>query len=298
ITANIGRIKILGLSDAENFLKSARQSFERMKGILKRLRSVELGPLLVSRDDKAVPELNPPVVRLERVLKSLFERAFMVDRRTIPLPSRSGSTVSVSWNAEFLDQGLSLSRDFDLFTKEELARVTPKMRALIKNVALRQFERQINDRIARSRQIVRGGRLRFGQNQEDSLRLEIASLAKALPSLTQIMATFDGLGLEDSFIQLGELVGSESVDLLRLTDSLFVAEDHYLPRGNTFGWWNGSAPVNMQAFNVADDVELREYLAQQRNRIELVATEYANPALAFLGNNQLPLSNAWGSVSN
>jgi type VI secretion system protein ImpL len=292
ITANIGRIKILGLSDAENFLKSARQSFERMKGILKRLRSVELGPLLVSRDDKAVPELNPPVVRLERVLKSLFERAFMVDRRTIPLPSRSGSTVSVSWNAEFLDQGLSLSRDFDLFTKEELARVTPKMRTLIKNVALRQFERQINDRIARSRQIVRGGRLRFGQNQEDSLRLEIASLAKALPSLTQIMATFDGLGLEDSFIQLGELVGSESVDLLRLTDSLFVAEDHYLPRGNTFGWWNGSAPVNMQAFNVADDVELREYLAQQRNRIELVATEYANPALAFLGNNQLPLSSA------
>lgn len=287
----VGGSALLGPTLAAEFERAARRGVEDVRNEMPDLRSFAVGPLLAEEGGRAVLEFSEPVAALDDLLAQLFERPFMRDGPAQRLPGAPPSGVVALWNGDRLDEGLALIDNYDDFMRTELQRAPSALHGMIRASAAERLGRAVNDQIARALEIGRGA-AGAGLRVEEALRREVRSLSEAAPPLSRILAAYDDLALEDSYLDLSDLMIGHAVGLIEQADALFTGEAFYEPQGGDFSWWDGSAGLALEAFRARDRFELTDVLARQRERIQLLSQEYVRPLVGFLDAREVRLASA------
>jgi type VI secretion system protein ImpL len=123
---------------------------------------------------------------------------------------------------------------------------------------------------------------RSAASLERRLRRRVAAFEAAAEPISQILGLLDELGLWQTREDLSDLVVQQGGRLLSQVDHLLRTRDPYAPRQGGFGWWDGTVPAGLTAFDAANPEELTGYLQVQRQRLEGIARDYAEPLVTWL----------------
>ncbi len=289
LTERIGGSYILGQDEAAAFNRAHQQGLTQLNQDLPDIRAVSVGPMLAREGDRVVLALSPAVVEFHAVLQAFYQQPFMREGRLQPLPSAASVGTAIEWDAAALEDGLDLVDDYEGFLRNELDRVPRSMASLLRTAGGQSLERHVNDRIANAMLVPRGRSSAIVQT-EDQLRRAVTSFANAGAVLRQILAAYDDLGLEDSYLELLDLSTGSAFAMIEQADSLFSASSLYIPQGGDFSWWRGEAGLALDAFRARDSFSLLDVLGQQRGRINIIAMNYVKPVADFLNALETNLS--------
>ncbi|MBP5857778.1 hypothetical protein KAJ83_12225 [Marivibrio halodurans] len=291
VIERIGGASLLGPDLAEGFRRRAEQGLADVRGELPDLRANTIGALLAREGDRPVLRFAEPVAALDTLVSALFQRPFMADGRLQPLPAAPPTGVVALWNAERLGEATGLIDGYRDFMQNDLVRAPSTLHPMIRAAAAERLTRTVDDRVARALEVGGDGRT-AGLRQEESLRRSVASFTGAAQPLARILATYDDLAMEDSYLDLGDLVLGHAVGLLQEADTLFAEEAFYEPQGGDFRWWQGEARMALDAYRARDRFELNDILTRQRERIGLIARDYVRPVATFLDEREVRLPEA------
>lgn len=287
---HISGSQLLGPEIATLYADALDASVVLARRIAAQTGSFTLGVLLENEDGVPQPKLSSEAEALRDTLAGLFAKPFMEERRVKTLPPPAVPTTPVFWNKPLLEEAITLIDGYDAFVRDELIAAPRALHTLISTAAGERLEKNANNLIAQAYVTRRGGRGR-GLRREDLVRQEVQELEQALPELTSIIQFYRAEELESSALSLTDLAALHSYGLLETIDELFAAEPFYEPRDASFSNWSGQENAALLAFAARDDATLREFLSSQRDRIILLATDYAAPVLSFLSEGEeLPFS--------
>lgn len=294
----VGGSSLLGPQYAARLNQANIQGVEDVREELPDLRSLILGPLLARAENGVSLELSEPVESFHRLSQGLLKEAFMAEGRSRPLPSAPPAGTGATWNRDRLTEAIDLIGAYDSFMRDRLGGAPPALHGLIRTAAAQRLETVVNDRVASA---LEGGpdglssalstaRAGGSLGVEDRLRREVASMRGAAPAFVSILEAYDTLGLEDSFLDMTDMVMSQALELLDEADDLFAAESLYRPIGGDFSWWDGTPDMALEAFRATDPLHLREQLALQRDRVRVIAEDYAEPLINLLSARDVRLA--------
>ncbi len=289
LTERIGGSRLLGAEQAADFANVHQNGLDTLQSILPDVRSFSVGPMLASEDGRAVLQLAEPVLDTYGVIQTMYRRNFMRGDRFQPLPSSADAGSAIEWDVRVLEEGLDLVADYDAFESDDLPRAPRALHPMFRTAGAERLERAVNDRIA-SAMVRPRGRATSGVQSEEALRRAVAAFDEASGPLSEIVATYDELGLEDSYLDLLDLTVGHAFSLIEEADSLFTAASLYVPQGGGFSWWDGDAGLALEAFRARDVFELQDVLAQQRGRVQIIASGYVKPLTEYLGSLEVRLS--------
>lgn len=240
------------------------------------------GNLLDSSEDRPLMQLSPDVLFLKTALNDFLRQDFMVFDEAQRLAVNIPVGERLRWETTLLVQAAELYQPYQNFRDQSLARFPARFRFTLDRVARTQVASGIIDLInqASKTALARqgGGSLILAQE----LAEEVGQFRAAAEPLARILKTFQRLELRDQRRELSAVVVEQGLDLLQAVDDLLEAEELYVPGGGTFGWWDGGSPASFGAFDVSDPNELAEYLDLQRQRVNGLARDYAQPLVETL----------------
>lgn len=289
LTERIGGSRLLGAEQAADFAGVHQDGIETLHEALPGIRSFAIGPMLIDEDGRAILQLADPVVQTFDVIETMYLRNFMRDGRFQPMPTSADGGSAIEWDARALEEGLDLISDYDAFVADDVTRAPRALHPLFRTAGGQRLERAVNDRISEAMVRPRG-RASSGVQSEEALRRAVSAFADAGGLLAEIVATYDELGLEDSYLDLLDLTVENSFSLIEEADSLFTAASLYVPQGGGFSWWDGEPGLALQAFRARDLFELQDVLAQQRGRIQIIANGYVKPLTDYLNSLEVRLT--------
>lgn len=282
---------LLGGQLAAAFDQRAQAGVAAVVQELPSIRSQAVGPLLQRDGDRAVLEFAEPIAALDGVIGQLFAQAFMAEGALQPLPPAPPTGVAALWRAERLDEGLALIDGYNDFMGAELQRAPSALHSMIRGASAERLERTVNDKVARALEVGRDAAA-AGLRAEEALRREVQSFTAVAPDLSRILAAYDDLGREDSFLDLSDLTLGHAIGMIEEADSLFSQEAFYEPQGGDFRWWDGAPRMALQAYRARDRFELVDVLSRQRERIQILADQYVRPLVEFIDAREVRLPEA------
>lgn len=300
VTALIGdvaRLRTFGPEFAEGLAQFLRNEHDRRQTELRQLALPTMGPLLGLHGGQANFSLAPPVQGLADRLRRWMEQPFMLGEAR-PRDLRTGGRIL--WDARILETAIGQAETYVLFAADELPGFPAPLQDVVRNLALDRLATAMLDRVAQAQQPLpeSGSRLRV----DEELRQEIVAFRDAAPVLQRLLQYFDQLQLVQAYDRLAETAVNHAVTMLGQADGLPNAEQLYLPQGGGFSWWSGARPTAPDAFGLSGQADLPRHLAAQRQRIIVIARDYAEPLAAFLtgtaarGRGAGPLAAKWDGV--
>ncbi len=298
VLERIGGSVLLGPNLAARLDREVIDGVEDVRLELPDLRSLTLGPLL-KRDGKNISLLlAEPVEDFHLLSLGLLAERFMAEGRDRPLPAAPVAGSGAGWNRDRLGEAIEFLSAYDNFMKERLDEAPVALHGLLRSAAAQRLEAVVNDRIAVALEggpdgissALSAARAGGALSGEERLGREVASIKTASPAFIAILEAYDTLGLEDSFIDLTDMVMSQALDLLDEADDLFATEQLYRPVGGDFSWWDGTPGMALDAFQATDPLHLREQLAVQHDRVRVLAENYIDPLIKLLASRDIRLA--------
>lgn len=257
-------------------------AFRGLRDDLHVLSSDLTGPLLKRSETGAelLPALSEPTLAFQAELEKLADQAFMAREEgggdvLVPPGMR------IRWEPAPLREAVDLVSPYQRFARVDLPAFPAALQNTVGDVARRNLERHLLERIRRAMSFEPMGVDRTGRVRERDVAEEIENFRAAAPLLTRTLTYADRLGLRDVETVLSEVCFHQVTRLLAAVDAFLAADDLYAVRGGDFSWWDGEAPVALAAFGAADETELDHYLRIQRERVRHLAFDCAEPLVAF-----------------
>jgi type VI secretion system protein ImpL len=226
--------------------------------------------------------VSAPVIALEIGIEALLTQDFMTTV-TSALPS-SGI---VTWNVSTLGQATQLRDSYEKFVGERMPQLPPGLRAPVQRIAAQNLSIAVNSAVTRA-QGPSGG------NEDTATLLEIRSYKDAAPVLSQLQQSKtqiqQTLPASSTLVRSGfqSILASESVALAQRLNRDLADDPAYPHSTPAMRTWNGSTPLSHAIFASVDSPDaLEEYLANQRDRIHSLATDYAQPLATYLQSQAL-----------
>ncbi len=291
VMERIAGLSLLGPPAAERFLHHSREGAEAVRERIAALRVPSVGPLLEQDGERTELRFSQPILDFNGVLETLFARPFMTGDRLRPLPPAPPTGVPALWEMAPLDEATGYLSVFSDFTEDRLLDAPNALRPVVRQAAAERLADAVNDRIANALSVGEDGRT-AGLRKEEALRREVSSFTAASSPLTRILATYDDLALEESYLDLSDLVMGHAVGLMQEADELFAEEAFYEPQGGDFRWWQGDARMALDAYRARDRFELLDILARQRERIAIIAGDYVRPLTTFIDGQDIRMPQA------
>lgn len=138
--------------------------------------------------------------------------------------------------------------------------------------------------------------------KEERIALQIRNFRKAVGLLQQLSAVFSQLGWRDSYTRLSTASRSYVIKMLEELSSL--VEESRLYEMNPQPRWEASNFVEA-LYELNNDIQIKDYLKNQKNRIEYISYNYAEPLIGFIINtyntdsrNDLSIIDYWRNTLN
>jgi type VI secretion system protein ImpL len=226
--------------------------------------------------------VSSPVIALEIGIEALLPQDFMAT-----VTSAIPSSGVVTWNMTTLGQATQLRDSYEKFIRERMPQLPPGLRQPVQRIAAQNLSIAVNAAVARA-QGPSGGM------DDTATLLEIRSFKDAAPVLTQLQQSMtqiqQSLPPSSTFARAGfqSILASESVALAQRLNRDLADDPAYPHSTPAMRTWNGSTPLSHVIFASVDSADaLDEYLANQRERIHSLATDYAQPLATYLQSQAL-----------
>lgn len=269
----------------------------RLRSRLADLRSPITGSLLaLDEAGRPLPQLSADLQVLKTALQGLEDERFMVVERGQPIRTIVPAGSVMRWDTNLLEQAVGLYEPYTKFLEAGLALFRPELRGPLQLVAKRRLQEGITDLIARSQGTAPAPSLGSPQLFERELRGEIEILQRSAPILGRLLAILEELQLWEPHRKVSRLVSLQGFQFLERVDDLLTEKGLYEPLEGDFSWWQGSNGLALAAFDVADDAELASYLDRQRDRVQYLARQLAEPLVASLSAARADQDPTYGSL--
>jgi type VI secretion system protein ImpL len=245
-----------------------------------------LGPVLVlSEGPTGRFELGPNYLQLKELIDSPFTQALMKqDAAQAPPASPAAGPIRVFWSEEGLDQALEQVEVYNLFIQEVDRRFPSEVGSVLRAKARVVLERRLMEQVERSRRIEAAPRALSAASAHltlSEMSAELASLKRAAGRLRELLDTYEQLEFTQAKGVLSGQMGEQAEGLLRRVDAVLEHDALYTPDPRLTRW-RGNEPPALEAFDVPDAGGLALYLKVQRERVGLLAREYASIPVSLL----------------
>ncbi len=230
------------------------------------------------------PRLSPDLLLFETTLaqslgQGLERRADVGDRIVPEIPAGT----RVAWDVERLRQAAGLEDSYQRFLETTLPRFPAEVRPALEGLARQRLGANLISQVVQAESLEALPEAASPVLLERRLRDDVAAFQAAAEPLSRLIGLLHRLGLWREREDLADLVNEQGGRLLAQVDRLLQARNPYTPRQGGFGWWDGSAPVALPAFDVASPNDLEVYLQAQRRQVATLAQQYATPLVTWLG---------------
>lgn len=225
--------------------------------------------------------LRPMVLLLQQSIADLRKQAFMRKAEDFPLSSDIPPATRLVWKISMLQQAVELTAPFDVYFNNEMKEFPSTFRSTVQKQGGERLAENIAALIGQAQQFVPVTRLtysgRFRPEEDGAI-----NFSQAAPLLLRILDIYNQLGKQYERSELSAVVDKQAMDLLRRSDEALKKENLYTPNYQSLDKWDGNTPASVALFGLQSKKELTSYLASQRDRLRLISTTWAEPALAYL----------------
>lgn len=208
------------------------------------------------------------VVALEAGLAALLHQEFMGQ-----FASRAVDGETVIWNKSALMSAMQLPPLYDKYLREQLPLLPPSFRGVLQQVAARNVNAAAAAQVANAQEPQ-------GVLDETTALMAIRSFNDAVPMISQLQAALPG-GLVSASTGFHLVLNKQAVALAKWLDGELRRQPPY-PYSVTVDSSGEHAPLSYQLLKVDSQDGIEEYLANQREHIRSLATDYASPLASYL----------------
>ena len=299
----IARSDLFGMTLAEDISTQVDDGFKAYKKKLGTISTTLAGPVLKQEGQTLFMAPAPALSKITDVLQTFLDTGFMAiepnQRTTIAVPPGK----ILLWDEIALTSAVGLVEEYNTFITGDLTQVNPELRAIFKVVARNTIREKVINLIARAQTYVDDPADTLSLGRREILVNQVQNFKAVTPLFTKLLGSFEGGGFVLTATGIRELLISQSYMILRKADRILQADGLYNIRGSNFSWWGGDTGLGYQAFGVHDSDGMSQYLAAQRDRITVLATEIVQPIIDFLSlgylektPNDLPLVMMWRRI--
>jgi type VI secretion system protein ImpL len=291
--------RVLTTVDASQFFppKTAAAQRERLEGAHRDFRTALLtmeadgfGPLFALEGSDSGTEGRIHFSRaikavqsdIDALLQSEFARARAGGRSRLPAAIPAGMVPK--WDVAKLDRAMELYSQWDEYNQSRNGNGSASSpgKHFVTAVGSSQLVANLGELIASALVLDPIGGGYQGAGSESAIAAEAASLRDASYDLASLIQAYGDLGAFNAQAELSALVEQQTSRLIRAVDQMTRSDMLYGGPEPDMSWWDGTAPPALRGMGVTDRVELNQYLAIQRERVALIARQYAKPVIDFI----------------
>ncbi|MBP6950859.1 MAG: hypothetical protein KBD36_00700 [Alphaproteobacteria bacterium] len=250
----------------------------------------------------AVNKPSDGTLSLQQYLTLFFNESFMAQasKQSIITSIPTGSILL--WDVLRLQQAVSIATDYTNFMNSRLLNMPKALQPLLHKVGSENLTQNIVQYLAEAEVFNSDASGSLVSSPEDALLTQVQNYRTASPYLEQILSTLK----VNSTVTYGTLKGLLNTEVylpLQKLDAILGAEAPYAIKMDSFDWWEGQPMAALEAYNVFNVTELKNYLQQQRDRINYLAQEFSEPLVSLLEQiniesmpGNLPLIKKWQEI--
>ncbi len=240
---------------------------------------------------------------LQSNLQIFFKEPFMAstDIKTIITAIPIGSVLL--WDTLRLQEATHLIDGYNNFMNSRLLSMPKVLQPMLQKVGRDSLTKNLVRFIADAEVFSADTTTASSSLPEDALLSQVQNYRAASPYLEQIMFALKANNANSAFSTLKSLLTSQTYSPLEKLDDILNDESPYAIKMNSFEWWDGTILAAFEAYGVSTLTDLKNYLELQRDRINYLAREFAEPLVSFLGEinregmpGNLPLVTRWQGV--
>ncbi|WP_027720876.1 type VI secretion system protein [Maridesulfovibrio zosterae] len=270
---------LLRAFNIDNWRKKGEIRHKTLYANLAQKKSPPTGTLFITGD--SVLTLRPIVILLQQSISDLRKQVFMRKAEDFPLSPDIPPATRLVWKISMLQQAVELAAPFDVYFNNEMKEFPSSFRSTVQKQGGERLSENIAALIGQAQQFVPVHSLtysgRFRPEGDGAI-----NFSQAAPLLLRILDIYNRLGQQYERSELSAVVDKQAMNLLRRSDEALKKEKLYTPNYQSLDRWDGNTPVSVALFGLQSKKELVSYLASQRDRIRLISTTWAEPALAYL----------------
>ena len=292
---------------ASTLIQEADQNFMSFRKLLASYAStlIKGGNVFKSENSLALDSPSQGVLDLHEQLAIFFAEPFMreTDAKTILTAIPIGAILL--WDTLRLQEAIDLVNTYNDFINSRLLNMPKTLQPLLQKIARESLTKNVVHFIADAEVFSSDAAIGNSIAPEDALLTQVQNYRAAAPYLEQLLFALKANSANTAFSTLKSLLTEQTYSPLEKLDSILTEESPYAIKMNSFVWWNGKNMAALEAFSVANLTELKNYLELQRDRINYLAREFAEPLVTLLEqvNKEgmpldLPLVSKWTGIIN
>lgn len=263
------------------------------------------GSLFRNENGLAFAQPSPGALNLRDNLTIFFNEAFMAPASTKTILTAIPIGSVLLWDTLRLQEAVNLVTVYNDFVNSRLLSMSEMLQPMLQKVGSESLVKNLIQFIADAE--VFSSQTSTGNffSPEDALLTQVQNYRVSAPYLEQILFSLRANNANTAFSTLKSLLVDQNYKPLQKLDSILSEESPYAIKMNSFDWWNGQNMASLEAFGVSNLSELKNYLELQRDRINYLAREFAEPLVSFLEEinkegmpGNFPLVTKWNGIIN
>ena len=246
-----------------------------------------------SKNDEKImekEEVSDWIFELEKNLRELCAESFMEDSEEKELITEIPEGKIMYWDMSLIDKAIAISSKYDEFCNSSLDKFPESVRDSLAIIARDNLYNIVKNTIAKA-QIISDipNDITNNSSPEEVLNRQVSELKEVSPKLTQLIEILKPDKYNKLFNNLNKLISKIGISLLVSIDKLLKDKKPYVPTNLTFDYWDGNKGGGLYLYSACDMEELELYLQVQREIVNKLAIEFAQPIVNFL--NSIKYSN-------
>ncbi|MBS0271989.1 MAG: hypothetical protein JSR85_05015 [Proteobacteria bacterium] len=263
------------------------------------------GNLFNVENDLAIAAPSEGALALEQNLSVFFAEPFMAatESRNIITAIPIGSVLL--WDTLRLQQAVQLISSYNNFMNSHLLNMPKVLQPMLQKVGRDNLTLNLVRFIVDAEVFSSETLIGVSTSPEDALLSQVQNYRAAAPYLEQILFALKANNANSAFSTLKDLLTGQTYNPLAKLDEILTDESPYAIKMNSFDWWKGDSLAALEAFGVSTLTELKGYLELQRDRINYLAREFADPLVSFLEQvnkegmpGNFPLATKWSGITS
>lgn len=255
-------------------------AFARLKILLNNLNT----SLVDSPTEKSLPPSHG-ILAIEKHLANLFKKPFMAKPDGKQFTAKMPEGKLLYWDANLIQFAFNTVKDFDNFINKDLLEFPLSIQENIKISARINLQKIIISSLGKAQTFID-----FPKDTSENLmaermlRAQVNDLKNVSEQFTKLLEVLKQDDVSKSFMELRNILCSQSQFLLRQIDKYLDQLKLYKMKHDDFSWWEGKNGASLGAFAVRDSDELKHYVTIQRQILTSAVNDFAKPIVELLKN--------------
>lgn len=277
----LAMLNILPSESADVLYGKCEEGFARLRGTLAAYSTDVTGKLFSLMPDGTL-RLSSAVQHLQGTLNLLLTQPFMSSSYRTGALEKQTAKRRILWQSRMLRKASDLVERFDTFFASRLNDLSADAKLFLQDICLEVLEKNLRGTI-HSAQDVRLVESNTAVLAPEEISVEAAQNLKSvmpeMAALLKALKKYNFLTLHD---ELRSVLQEQALLLLETVDNLYEEEGPYEPRTDVIRSWTGDPRQVLAAFGASSTHDLKNYLTAQRQRLQYLSNDCAQPAVDVL----------------